>query len=107
MVAMHVVDAVDEKKSRPLSNGAASDKTKVYDGSSPNGAIQETTVEKPQEFYDPSKESRLTRLGLNAKSFGKAPGSTAGSKVEGNFDPEADMQHSSLQQNLKDRHLKM
>lgn len=28
------------------------------------------------EFYDPSKESRWTRLGLNFESFKRAPGVT-------------------------------
>lgn len=28
------------------------------------------------DVYDPSKESRLTRLGLNAESFKRAPGAT-------------------------------
>lgn len=29
------------------------------------------------QFYDPYKESRLTRLGLNFESFKRAPGTTA------------------------------
>lgn len=29
-----------------------------------------------EEYYDPSKESMLTRAGLNFESFKKAPGTT-------------------------------
>lgn len=31
-------------------------------------------------FYDPSKESRWTRLGLTGESFKRAPGTTGGQK---------------------------
>jgi hypothetical protein len=40
------------------------------------------------EFYDPSKESLLTRLGLNAESFKRAPGSTRGLVAHGDIPPE-------------------
>jgi amino acid transporter len=40
-----------------------------------SGKIQVSAV--PQdEFYDPSKESVLTRAGLNLESFKRAPGIT-------------------------------
>ncbi|KAJ3506100.1 hypothetical protein NLJ89_g7055 [Agrocybe chaxingu] len=63
------------------------------------------------EFYDPSKESRLTRLGLTFESFKRAPGTTGGQVVAGGNNvkdlervlAEAPM----LQQKMKPRHLQM
>ena len=46
--------------------------------SSNNGYIDEKTLTDSSEFYDPSKESKLTRLGLTARSFTRAPGNTGG-----------------------------
>jgi len=63
------------------------------------------------EFYDPSKESRMTRLGLNWESFKRAPGTTGGQHVVGLDDPEAleaKLKESPmLQQKMKPRHLQM
>lgn len=50
----------------------ASPKEKDFEVSSVNSNPPRKTV-----FYDPSKETRLTRLGLNLESFKRAPGTTA------------------------------
>ncbi|KAK4057913.1 Amino acid permease [Microbotryomycetes sp. JL221] len=57
-------------------------------------------------IYDPSKESRLTRLGLNYESFKRAPGSTAGIITHGSahvVDPHAEGSNPMLQQQMKTR----
>lgn len=36
----------------------------------------EAATTRPEQIYDPSKESRWTRLGLSLESFKRAPGST-------------------------------
>ncbi|TEB30780.1 APC amino acid permease [Coprinellus micaceus] len=63
------------------------------------------------EFYDPSKESRLTRLGLTFESFKRAPGTTGGQVVAGSqnvHDLERILADSPmLQQKMKPRHLTM
>ena len=41
-----------------------------------DGAVQVSTVDQNSGIYDPSKESRMTRLGLTAESFKRAPGLT-------------------------------
>ncbi|KAJ2916158.1 hypothetical protein MD484_g4244, partial [Candolleomyces efflorescens] len=77
--------------------------------------FETTTVVTPSEdsihFYDPSKESVWTRLGLSFESFKRAPGPTGGQVVagEGNVkDLEAVMAEGTmLQQKLKPRHLNM
>ncbi len=58
--------------------------------------------------YDPSQESRLTRLGLNFESFKRAPGTTRGLVAHGDVPPEY-LQHDNplLQQKMKPRHLQM
>uniref|UniRef100_A0A0W0FBA3 Putative amino-acid permease inda1 n=1 Tax=Moniliophthora roreri TaxID=221103 RepID=A0A0W0FBA3_MONRR len=63
------------------------------------------------EFYDPSKESIWTRLGLNFESFKRAPGVTGGQIVAGNLS-EAELARIKadapmLQQKMKPRHLAM
>ncbi|KAF8900731.1 APC amino acid permease [Gymnopilus junonius] len=63
------------------------------------------------EFYDPSKESIWTRVGLNLESFKRAPGTTGGQVIAGQHNVE-DIEHVQadgpmLQQKLKPRHLKM
>ncbi|KAF9044928.1 APC amino acid permease [Panaeolus papilionaceus] len=63
------------------------------------------------EFYDPSKESKWTRMGVNFESFKRAPGTTGGQIVAGGKNvsnlervvADAPM----LQQKMKPRHLKM
>lgn len=73
-----------------------------------NGKIQETTIFEAPTIYDPKQESRMTRLGLNFRSFTKAPGVTAGQTIHGQVgDVEGANHHSTLQQSMKDRHLKM
>ncbi|KAJ2917582.1 hypothetical protein MD484_g2837, partial [Candolleomyces efflorescens] len=63
------------------------------------------------EFYDPSKESRWTRLGLTLESFKRAPGTTGGQVVTGSQNV-ADLEKvladtPMLQQKMKPRHLTM
>ncbi|KAF8147988.1 APC amino acid permease [Crassisporium funariophilum] len=63
------------------------------------------------EFYDPSKESVWTRVGLNFESFKRAPGTTGGQVVQGGNnvkDLERVMADAPmLQQKMKPRHLQM
>ncbi|KAK7062687.1 Amino-acid permease inda1 [Paramarasmius palmivorus] len=63
------------------------------------------------EFYDPSKESIWTRLGVNLESFKRAPGSTGGQVVVGDLS-DVDRERLKaegpmLQQKMKPRHLSM
>ncbi|KAJ3565537.1 hypothetical protein NP233_g7567 [Leucocoprinus birnbaumii] len=63
------------------------------------------------EFYDPSKESVWTRVGLTLESFKRAPGTTGGQVVAGANNVE-DLQKimadaPMLQQKMKPRHLTM
>lgn len=63
---------------------------KKFSGDS-NADVSVTTLQRKPVQYDPSKESRLTRLGLNLESFKKAPGATGGHVVHGKHnidDPE-------------------
>ncbi|KAL0066166.1 Amino-acid permease inda1 [Marasmius tenuissimus] len=65
----------------------------------------------PLEFYDPSKESRWTRLGLNFESFKRAPGSTGAQVIAGNLS-EAELEKIKadaplLQPKMKPRHVAM
>ncbi|KAL0576415.1 Amino-acid permease inda1 [Marasmius crinis-equi] len=73
------------------------------DRSSENGANM--------EFYDPSKESRWTRIGLSPESFKRAPGGTGGQIVAGDLTPEQleklRAEAPMLQQKMKPRHLNM
>ncbi|WWC61494.1 uncharacterized protein I303_104078 [Kwoniella dejecticola CBS 10117] len=59
-------------------------------------------------YYDPSKESLMTRLGLSVESFKRAPGTTRGLVAHGDIPPEY-LQHDNplLQQKMKPRHLQM
>ncbi|KAF8647298.1 hypothetical protein AX16_006816 [Volvariella volvacea WC 439] len=63
------------------------------------------------EFYDPSKETFLTQIGLNLESFKRAPGVTGGQVVAGGNnvdDLERVMADAPmLQQKMKPRHLQM
>ncbi|BGP07290.1 Amino-acid permease inda1 [Rhodotorula toruloides] len=60
------------------------------------------------EFYDPSKESLATRLGVNWESFKRAPGATGGHHIHGeNVDPLKANENPMLQQKMKPRHLQM
>ncbi|GEM08303.1 amino acid transmembrane transporter [Rhodotorula toruloides] len=60
------------------------------------------------EFYDPSKESLATRLGVNWESFKRAPGTTGGHTIHGeNVDPLKANENPMLQQKMKPRHLQM
>ncbi|KAF9067958.1 APC amino acid permease [Rhodocollybia butyracea] len=75
-------------------------------------AEAESTADKPHiEFYDPSKESIWTRLGVNLESFKRAPAVTGDRLVAGNLS-EAEIarlksQAPMLQAKLKPRHLAM
>ncbi|PPQ70266.1 hypothetical protein CVT26_014555 [Gymnopilus dilepis] len=63
------------------------------------------------EFYDPSKESVWTRIGLSLESFKRAPGTTGGHVIAGEHNvTNAELLHADeplLQQQMKPRHLKM
>ncbi|KAF9269780.1 APC amino acid permease [Marasmius fiardii PR-910] len=63
------------------------------------------------EFYDPSKESIWTRLGLSFESFKRAPGGTGGQVVSGDLSPEEVEKLKAdapmLQAKMKPRHLNM
>ncbi|KAK8846527.1 hypothetical protein IAR55_005613 [Kwoniella newhampshirensis] len=59
------------------------------------------------EYYDPSKESLFTRLGVNAESFKRAPGSTGGLVVHGAAPELVGHDNPLLQQKMKPRHLQM
>ncbi|KAG6808350.1 hypothetical protein H0H92_010029 [Tricholoma furcatifolium] len=63
----------------------------------------------PVEFYDPSKESVWTRVGLTWESFKRAPGTTGGIAIAGaNVDTEKlRAENPMLQQKMKPRHLTM
>ncbi|PPQ67198.1 hypothetical protein CVT24_011269 [Panaeolus cyanescens] len=63
------------------------------------------------EFYDPSKESVWTRVGLSLESFKRAPGTTGGQVVAGGNNVN-DLERvladaPMLQQKMKPRHLQM
>ncbi|WVR04932.1 hypothetical protein IAU60_001944 [Kwoniella sp. DSM 27419] len=82
------------------------DEKKVGGGTYPQYNV---TVDPANDgYYDPSKESRMTRLGLTAESFKRAPGSTRGLVAHGDIPPEF-VQHDNplLQQKMKPRHLQM
>ncbi|KAK4055504.1 Amino acid permease [Microbotryomycetes sp. JL201] len=73
-------------------------------------AETQTSTQAAPALYDPSKESRFTRLGLNVESFKKAPGSTGGIITHGSaqvVDPLAEGHNPMLQQQMKTRHLQM
>lgn len=63
------------------------------------------------EYYDTSKETLLTRLGLSLESFKKAPGTTRAQVVHGEENlsesQRGALQDSMLQQQVKRRHLNM
>ncbi|KAF6760629.1 APC amino acid permease [Ephemerocybe angulata] len=80
---------------------------KDFDSSSVSSAPKKGRI----EFYDPSKESVWTRLGLTAESFKRAPGTTGGQVVAGSGNV-ADIEQilaegPMLQQKMKPRHLTM
>ncbi|KAK1230171.1 Amino-acid permease inda1 [Marasmius sp. AFHP31] len=63
------------------------------------------------DFYDPSKESIWTRIGLSPESFKRAPGGTGGQIVAGDLTPEQveklRAESPMLQAKMKPRHLNM
>ncbi|KAL0959014.1 hypothetical protein HGRIS_014326 [Hohenbuehelia grisea] len=63
------------------------------------------------QFYDPSKESVWTRIGVNLESFKRAPGTTGGQVIAGDGNLEDVEKHMAdapmLQQKMKPRHLMM
>ncbi|KAK7062877.1 Amino-acid permease inda1 [Paramarasmius palmivorus] len=65
----------------------------------------------PIEFYDPSKESVWTRIGLSLESFKRAPGATGTQVVAGNLTDEELQRIKAdaplLQPKMKPRHLAM
>lgn len=90
------MDPIDDKKygKDPLASGSD---------------VEISTVRQRQGLYDPSQEKKLTRWGLNAESFKRAPGSTGGHVIHGK--EHADMERAGdnvmLQQQMKNRHLQM
>ncbi|KIY72261.1 APC amino acid permease [Cylindrobasidium torrendii FP15055 ss-10] len=71
-------------------------------------SVEDNAAHRKTEFYDPSLESRWTRLGLNLESFKRAPGVTGTQVISGHADVEgaqADM--PLLQPKMKTRHLNM
>lgn len=91
-------------------NQAADDEKKATaKGADENGEVVVSSVDKSKDgMYDPSKESRLTRLGLTFESFKRAPGSTGGQVVHGaQGDTEKHGDNPMLQQTMKNRHLQM
>ncbi|KAF9456227.1 APC amino acid permease [Collybia nuda] len=71
-----------------------------------------TSVVAPQvDFYDPSKESIWTRLGVSFESFKRAPGTTGGQVIQGEHNIEnldkMRAENPMLQQKMKPRHLQM
>lgn len=64
----------------------------------PNYEAQERLAN-AEKFYDPSQESRLTRMGLNAESFKRAPGATHGQVAHG-VPPEFVQQQNPLLQQV-------
>ncbi|GAA5836294.1 hypothetical protein JCM3766R1_003482 [Sporobolomyces carnicolor] len=82
------------------SNNSNSDKNEDH-------YVTTTTADEPSEFYDPSKESIWTRLGVNFESFKPAPGTTGGIVNHGNVDPLRAKENPILQQKMKPRHLTM
>ncbi|KAG6864247.1 hypothetical protein C0991_011089 [Blastosporella zonata] len=63
------------------------------------------------QFYDPSKETVWTRVGLSFESFKRAPGTTGGIVITGDIDAEKleklRAENPMLQQKIKARHLSM
>ncbi|KAG5637064.1 hypothetical protein H0H81_005945 [Sphagnurus paluster] len=62
------------------------------------------------EFYDPSKESIWTRVGLSWESFKRAPGTTGGMVIHGEHVEDVNKLRADnpmLQQKMKPRHLQM
>ncbi|RSH87806.1 uncharacterized protein EHS24_000323 [Apiotrichum porosum] len=59
-------------------------------------------------FYDPTKESLMTRIGLTKESFKRAPGTTRGMVAHGDV-PIEYLEHDNpgYQQTMKPRHLQM
>ncbi|KAG6836723.1 hypothetical protein H0H93_004386 [Arthromyces matolae] len=88
----------------PPISMAAKKEDKEYDVAS----VQSESLPQVQ-FYDPSKESVWTRLGLNFESFKRAPGTTGGLEIAGSgVDTEKlRAENPMLQQKLRPRHLTM
>lgn len=58
------------------SSNANMDVEKGHSKESSSDVNVTTTTSVAAPIYDPSKESRLTRMGLNLESFKRAPGTT-------------------------------
>ncbi|WVF72539.1 hypothetical protein IAT40_007356 [Kwoniella sp. CBS 6097] len=96
----------DSSSSTPSRHLPGEDEKKIGGGTYP---AYNVTVDPAQDVhYDPSKETFLTRLGMNAESFKRAPGTTRGLIAHGDIPPEY-VQHDNplLQQKMKPRHLQM
>ena len=73
------MDPIDDKKygKDPMASGSD---------------VEISTVRQRQGLYDPMQEKKLTRWGLNAESFKRAPGSTGGHMIHGK--EHADMERA-------------
>ncbi|WOO77221.1 Amino-acid permease inda1 [Vanrija pseudolonga] len=89
------------------------DEEKSYNNTHTKGGKYEdegtvTVAEPSDDYYDPSKESLATRMGLTFESFKRAPGSTRGLVAHGDIPPELQAHDNpQLQQKMKPRHLQM
>ncbi|KAG7095266.1 hypothetical protein E1B28_006039 [Marasmius oreades] len=74
-------------------------------------AVDEGSNSSHIEFYDPSKESIWTRLGVSFESFKRAPGGTGSQVISGDLAPEEieklKAEAPMLQAKMKPRHLNM
>ncbi|KAJ8082699.1 Amino-acid permease inda1 [Marasmius tenuissimus] len=84
------------------------DKEKLAGHTTPSDS---SAAEQNIDFYDPSKESVWTRIGLSPESFKRAPGGTGGQIVAGDLTPEQveklRAESPMLQAKMKPRHLNM
>lgn len=103
----------DYREKNPSPTGRSDEEKKIHGTSGYDVGVyaahgtdgQHASVD---DTYDPSKESLMTRLGLNAESFKRAPGTTRGLVAHGDIPPEfVQRDNPLLQQKMKPRHLQM
>ncbi|KAL7413890.1 amino-acid permease inda1 [Mrakia frigida] len=85
-----------------------SDKDYVKEKHDADASVRVATAD--QKYYDPSQESIWTRLGLNARSYTRAPGLTDQGVTHGQANEDAEGRPASaniLQKKMKPRHLQM
>ncbi|ORY53394.1 APC amino acid permease [Leucosporidium creatinivorum] len=99
----------DELKTEKVVSAAPSANKETSSAATSNDNMQVSTTAAPV-FYDPSQESRMTRLGLTLESFKRAPGSTGGIKIEGSsavVEAMQDHHNPMLQQQITPSQLNM